>query len=324
MLHITNGDSAAQGIRQSGVPGEVLPWRDVLHDGPVPSDVSFNQLRAIRARFIADCGWRPFEEALREFTERDKALERALTHDEIVLWFEHDLYDQLQLLQLLDWFTRAELGATKLTLICDAEYLGPSAPQRLAERFPSRTAVSEDAFGVARRAWAAFRSATPTDIEAITSDETRALPFVAPALLRHLEQFPSTTNGLSRTEQQAFDAIANGTTKLAKIFPAIAQAEDAVFLGDASFAAYLSALSNTGEPLVRTASGDVLKAPWGRGVWEQDVTLTAAGEAVRAGIRDHVEINGIDRWLGGVHLEGRTADWRWDPSARRIVPASNL
>src|SRR6185436_11095579 len=139
LLHITNGGAAMGVIRAAGLPGEVLAWNDVLHDGPVPGDVSFNQLRAIRARFISDAGWRGLDETLREFAERDRALERSLGQDEVVLWFEHDLYDQLQLLQLLDWFATCELGATRLTLICDAEYLGPSTPQRLAERFPGRT-----------------------------------------------------------------------------------------------------------------------------------------------------------------------------------------
>src|SRR5205814_9828925 len=32
---------------------------------------------------------------------------------------------------------------------------------------------------------------------------------------------------------------------------------------------------------------------------------------------DHVHLNGIDRWLGGVHLQGAEARWRWDEKNRR-------
>jgi hypothetical protein len=91
---VTNGDSVA-----ALLDGEVLPWRDVLHEGPVPPGLRLAGLRAVRARFVADCGWASFDDVLRDFESRDRALEDA---EEVVLWFERDLYDQLQLIQVLD------------------------------------------------------------------------------------------------------------------------------------------------------------------------------------------------------------------------------
>jgi hypothetical protein len=64
MLHITNGDSAAEVIRRAGVQGDVLPWRDVLHEGPVPQGLSLEELLGVRARFIAAAGWASFDDAL--------------------------------------------------------------------------------------------------------------------------------------------------------------------------------------------------------------------------------------------------------------------
>ncbi len=40
ILNITNGDSAVELMRKAGISGEYLPWRDVLHDGPVPAGLS--------------------------------------------------------------------------------------------------------------------------------------------------------------------------------------------------------------------------------------------------------------------------------------------
>jgi hypothetical protein len=53
-LHITNGDSAAGIMRQAGFAGEILPWRDVLHEGRVQAHLPLPELSHIRARFIAD------------------------------------------------------------------------------------------------------------------------------------------------------------------------------------------------------------------------------------------------------------------------------
>lgn len=318
MLHITNGGFAASGIRAAGVPGEVLAWNDVLHDGPVPGDVSFNQLRAIRARFISDAGWRSFEEALRELAERDRTLERSLAQDEVVLWFEHDLYDQLQLLQLLDWFATCELGSTRLSLICDAEYLGPSTPQRLAERFPARAAVTDEQIDVARSAWRAFRAPNPVDIEEFLRSDTSALPFTAPALRRHLEQFPSTENGLSRAERQALAVLAGGARPFSALFTQSQEMESPVYLGDSSFASYVIALSNCDHPLV-AADGQRVTPATARVESPATLELTAQGREVLAHRADHIGLNGIDRWLGGVQLSGTESPWRWDPLAQSLI-----
>jgi hypothetical protein len=56
MLHVTNGDSAVERLRAAGVDGDMLPWRDALHEGPVPAGLDPAQLRAERARFIAAAG----------------------------------------------------------------------------------------------------------------------------------------------------------------------------------------------------------------------------------------------------------------------------
>ena len=57
MLHITNGDSAAETIKDVVFSGQILAWRDVLHEGPVPANLSLAQLSQLRAEFIAAQGW---------------------------------------------------------------------------------------------------------------------------------------------------------------------------------------------------------------------------------------------------------------------------
>src|SRR6478672_6102481 len=37
LLHVTNGESAGNTLRQTALGGAVLPWQDVLHEGPVPA-----------------------------------------------------------------------------------------------------------------------------------------------------------------------------------------------------------------------------------------------------------------------------------------------
>src|SRR5690348_12385732 len=142
MLHITNGDSAAGSLRAAGLPGEVLAWRDVLAEGPMPEGLTLDELAPVRARFLAQTGWASYDEALADLRRQYAALAVAVAtaQDEVVLWFEHDLHDQLQLGQLLDWFAAHARGSTMLSLVMIGEHpavtpfygLGQLTPQQLA------------------------------------------------------------------------------------------------------------------------------------------------------------------------------------------------
>jgi hypothetical protein len=211
VLHITNGDCAVAVISQV-VQGTILPWRDVLHEGPVRAGLSLEALSAERARFIAGAGWGSLPQVTKDFEQRDAIFRNAGQHDEIVLWFEHDLYDQLQLIQVLDGL--AELRGPPISLVCEAEYLGTMAPARAAELFALRGPVLRKHLQDAQAAWRAFRSPDPFAIEAVRAP---SLPFLGAALRRHLEEFPWTTDGLSRTERQ----ILQGATQ-----------EEPAFMGD--------------------------------------------------------------------------------------------
>lgn len=326
MLHITNGDQAAGRIARAGVSGDVLPWLDVLHEGPVPAGLPLDELREVRARFIAEQGWADFDRVARDFARRDAALAGSAGHDEVVLWFEHDLYDQLQLVQLLDWFAQRDLGATRLSLICVGEYLGTLGPERMRDLFHTRHAVSAPELALGRRAWQAFRAPDPLALSALLREDTSALPFLEGALLRHLEQFPSVRNGLSRSEAQALDAIASGRAVLSDAFVASHQErEERIFLGDTVFASYLERLSRVSDPLVLLDDGSPIVVPRGPAdsadFWSRRASLTELGRTVLAGREDWIAINGIERWLGGVHLRGAESPWRWDLAARQLQPA---
>jgi hypothetical protein len=328
MLQVTNGDTAAARIREAGLPGELLPWRDVLHEGPVPAGLSNGELREVRARFLAQQEWGDYRGILKDFVARDASLGRFRDHSEVVLWFEHDLYDQLQLIQVLAFFADTGEWASHLRAALVAEYVGSLEPVRVRSLFEARRPVSRSQVEVGRRAWEAFRAPVPTEIVALLNDETGVLPYLGPALARHLEEYPSTRNGLSRSERQILEALSNEPRTLGKAFRAAHhEREDSLFLGDTVFAAYVERLGDAAHALVRCADGapvaSLRSAVERRRFWDQRVATTNLGRAVLLGEEDWIRIAGIDRWLGGVHLQGHESAWRWDDVTRTIVPTLN-
>lgn len=322
VLYVTNGDVAADLIREAGVHGDVTLSADVLHEGPAPAGLVPERWRKVRARYLAECGYADYDRCLAELTEWDRKLEGFRGYEEVVLWFEADLFDQLQLLRLLDWFGARDLGWGRISLICIGAFhgvepfhgLGQLNPEQMASLLDQRKPVTKQQIFLARHTWRAFCAPEPIGLEVALRRDTSALPFLAEALRRHLEDFPWTRDGLSRTERQALLGIDAGFDTFESLFRAVQALEGRPYQGDTSFLNVLRQLASGSMPLLRLEPG-----PAGT-VRSQRVSLTATGRDVLAGREDRIRLEGIDRWLGGVHLHGKKAQWRWDGERARLVP----
>src|SRR5438132_385213 len=118
MLHIHGGESSANTARQSTIPGEHVGWREALIYGPAPSAVAGLEWRKLRARHLLDYYGGDLQKYEADLLSQEETLTTFSGHDEVVLWFEHDLFCQANLLYLLNWFAHRDLGKTSLSLIC--------------------------------------------------------------------------------------------------------------------------------------------------------------------------------------------------------------
>ena len=330
MLHVTNGDATAEPLRAAGLPGTVIAWADVLHEGPVLVRLSPTAFREMRARFLVDQSTASFGEFLVRFAARDHALDRAGDHDEVVLWFEHDLYDQLQIVQILDRIAGLPTPPARLTMICvDAvpgvepfHGLGQLTAGQLAALFPSRRPVTPAQTALAIDAWAAVRATDPTRLAALAAGSSSPLPFLPAALIRFLEQLPATRDGLSRSERQVLEAVAAGASDPVAVFRADQAREAAPFMGDTSLWYHLYGLAAGPAPLLAMAGGGALRPPAAPGFVAQPLAVTDAGRRVLDGAADRVALGGVGRWLGGVWLASPRAAWRWDGQRPVSVPGA--
>jgi hypothetical protein len=286
MLHLTNGDSVVPDLRAAGVEGEILPWREVLHDGPVPA-LDADELRAVRARFLGD------EDGLLE--RRDERLRAAVAADEpLMLWFEADLYDMLLLIQILE---RLPPGApARMVLVGQDAWRSVSGidPDELRSLGAEAPTVTPEQVALGSEAWKAFTSTTPEALEPLAAG-TPALPAIGLALRRLLEELPWAGTGLSRTERQLLEPLANGARTREEAFGAAGRAEERPYLGDTSAWATLDRLA----PLL------------------DDHGVNARGRAVLAGRAEWEPSE--ERWIGGTRLPPGRSPWHWDPQALQVV-----
>jgi len=307
MLHITNGESVISTFRQVRFPGTYLAWNDVLHDGPVPATSTLSELSDIRAHALAQFGGGSYEQIRSGFATRDDTLEDFREHQDVVLWFEHDLFDQLQLIQLLDWFSTHEEGKTRLSLIQINSHpgvkpfygLGQLSGTQLARLFPQRQTVTAKQLITAHEAWQAFRAPDPTALFALTQREFPEMPFLRAALLRFCQEYPGVRDGLSRRQRQVLRAVANGSSARQEIYKESQKLDDYPW-GDASVYLHMNSLASGPSPaLVETK--------------KNEYAITDHGRQLLEGKADWTKLSApIDIWLGGVHLTGKEHVWRWD------------
>jgi len=334
-LHVTNGDSTVDELRRTGMAERILVWRDVLHEGPVPNADSA-ELRRVRATFLStpdprvdeDAAASEHADALELLTMRDQTLE-ANRSGSYVLWFEADLYDQLQVAEILARLTELDVPAERITLICIGEFPGIAhfgglgeldADQLRTLPGSAATRLSGEALALATKAWAALRSRVPDGLGSIAASLSRELRFLPEAFDRLSREYPSTRDGLSLTERRVLAAVAEGASTAEEAFLASSRRESRPFLGDLWCFRRVAALAHAQSPLLWLGEPDLSRRP--RVQRTTRLGLTTMGRSVLDGQVDHVALNGIDRWIGGVHLTGHQVAWRWDEGTERLVGAS--
>ena len=260
-LHVANGHCTTRLIEASGLPGRTSIWADVLYDGPVPN-VSDEQLVRVRAEFIADG-----LDVTADAVEADLKQWRAIVdnddrYDELVLWFEHDLFDQLNLIQLLTRIGRDRPIRKPVSLVVSIDRypghpnfkgLGELSPIDIARLFHVRSRVTPQQFALAAMAWDAFRSGRRARIESLLQGDTSALPFLDAALRRYLDEAATEPGGLTRSERRLVEQLARGPVDIHAAFSGMHQGETAYYITDSSFWAMVMGLADRSPALIDVA-----------------------------------------------------------------------
>lgn len=311
VLHVTNGDATVAPLRAAGIVEPILPWRDVLHEGPVPSGLADAELRRVRAEFIAGEDWGDLPDILRGFEDRDQHLVDH-ANDQLVLWFEADLYDQLQLIEVLARLRRLGVAPERISLVSAGEFpgiahfggLGQLQAADLLRLREDEIAVTQEALDIAAAAWDAFTSPNPSGLQRVARIESPVLRYLGEAFGRLMQEYPALTDGLSLTQRRILLAVEDGAENAGAAFAEVGRRERRPYLGDWPCFAIMRGLASGRQPLLALGEG----ADFAR----RTVALTDAGHEVLAGRADQLAYNGIDRWIGGVHLTDAETAWRYD------------
>jgi len=308
-IHIAPGPSAG-GCLQAGLGlprDQLLINHDVLSCGPLPPLDSLDDWRDVREAY-----WRSIDRDYPTFAfaEQDRDLfsnrERLRAAGKITLWIGTGLAEQLLLVWLLALLRRLGVDPAKLQTVQydrDRKYeivsVGVLNPSQFNDH-PHSTKVDDAAMQEVADAWTAVTNPEPETLLAILAGRQRSLPFLQRSLLALLYRYPDLNTGLNAWEYQLLRYVREEGPKAVRVVGSTMAYDLDVpdWVGDGYLFDRLHRLADTTLPrplLTLTGEAQTLRGA--------SVHLTPDGEEVLAGKGNAVEWNGIDDWIGGVHLD---------------------
>jgi len=223
ILHITNGDSTTNYLQSLNFKGEFITWREMLCEGKTSIDVGSETFWKTRFDFFKSA-YKVSKKKFIDLTVKEyRNLCQTKNQKEIVLWFEYDLFCQINMIAIVSWIKRYRKGE-KVTLVCSGDVegnskrlgLGELNKEQIHQHFENRVELTQDDIEYADYIWQLYCSDSPLRLEAVYNFNPMS-PFIylRDALDIHLQRFPSIENGLNVVENYIVD-IAEKTKPTSK------------------------------------------------------------------------------------------------------------
>ncbi|MDG1572888.1 DUF1835 domain-containing protein [Robiginitalea sp. M366] len=222
-LHITNGDAFTQRLLKLKFKGDIITWREMLCEGKTETNVGSESFWKTRFEFLhknynVSKSWF-IEKTLKEY----RSLCNHKQQDEIILWFEYDLFCQINMLAVISWLKTHRRHA-RITLACSGHMAGSNklhaladlSEEQLQELYKNRVALNQDDIEYADYVWQLYCSDNPIRLENLSDFENYHFPYLEPTIKAHLKRFPTIKNGLNEVENHILDLVANQKPKSKK------------------------------------------------------------------------------------------------------------
>lgn len=212
LLHITNGDSFTSKLQSLQLQGDIITWREMLCEGKTLCTVGSESFWKTRFEFLS----KNYKISKSWFVEKTLKEYRSLCNhkqqDQIVLWFEYDLFCQINMLAVLSWLKTHRRHA-EISLVCSGKeddsdkYYGLSelSDAKLIDLYENRTILTQDDIEYADYVWQLYCSDNPIRLENLINNDDFQFEYLSDALKTHLKRFPTIKNGLNELENHILD-----------------------------------------------------------------------------------------------------------------------
>ena len=209
-LHILNGHSTLHLFEKSTIAGETYVWPEILCEGKCVKQIGSDDFWDTRGAFHNSYSDEPFDERLKQIKEEMAVLDLE-KFEEIVLWFEYDLFCQINLLGALSWLHQKQAHqGSQISLVCLGEHanfdrlvaLGEIKAEEYPDLLEHRQKLSPDDLAFADHMWEIYCSNNHDQLVSHASNgHSRTFPYLKAALEKHQRRFPDLDSGLIEIEK---------------------------------------------------------------------------------------------------------------------------
>ncbi|MEM0931267.1 MAG: DUF1835 domain-containing protein [Bacteroidota bacterium] len=216
LLHITNGDSFTSKLKTLDLKGDIITWREMLCEGKTLCNVGSESFWKTRFEFLN----KNYKISKSWFVEKTLKEYRSLCNhkqqDHIVLWFEYDLFCQINMLAVLSWLKTHRRHA-EISLVCSGKEddsdrlyaLNDLSDEKLLNLYENRLTLSQDDIEFADYVWQLYCSDNPIRLENVITHNPFQFKYLADALKAHLRRYPTIKNGLNALENKVLSTVEN-------------------------------------------------------------------------------------------------------------------
>ncbi|WP_298365484.1 DUF1835 domain-containing protein [uncultured Lutibacter sp.] len=252
VLHVVNGDYTAQIFKQTIIKGKVVVWRELLCEGPIEIEVGsddfwMNRYSYIKTNFGVE-RLEYFDKTIKEIIQ----LEDLEKFDEVVLWFEYDLFCQVNLIAACSYLLQSFRKDVAYFLVCTGYEKGKNELQSLSNYMPkqypnlleNRIKISKTNLEFANNCWKIFVENKKDNLKNYNFKHSK-FRYLQKAIDQHLETFPK-ENGLNEIENKILELIESNSFSKNEIIRQLLlwqNAETVYGFGDLQYFNYLQKLS---------------------------------------------------------------------------------
>lgn len=251
-LHILNGDSTSQIFSKTDINGDVIIFREMLCDGPLYKDVGSDEFWKSRYTFFEE------EMGISKIDYFDKTIKELIkiedisSYDEVILWFEYDLFCQVNLMALCVYLLKYYKKNINYYLVCTGEEHGRQHLQALSDYsineylklFKKKIKLSRNDLLFIQQCWEKYVINDQMQLKEFNFNKNTKFKYLQMAIDQHLQRFPS-HNGLNQIENKIIEFINAGISGKKKIVKKLLtwQRQETVYgFGDQQYFLYLKKL----------------------------------------------------------------------------------
>ena len=212
-LHLTQGDDLTNNIKSLDLPGEIIVWREMLCEGPTCYRLDTDEFVGKRTNFLKETYKISPADYHKQFVEELNKLTVINGYDEIVLWFEFDLFSHMNMMAAISHLLEHKKNIP-LSLVCSKKLEGEKEfsplsqlrTKHLKNHYDQRIELQKDDLIIANLIWQLYNGDNPDKLKKQITTKSN-FEYLSNCIRAHIERFPNAKTGLNSLEQNVLKLI---------------------------------------------------------------------------------------------------------------------